>query len=208
MRTAGGTTGDVTAGGLTELPPWLGAGETKPAPRPLLLVQVFVNTWDGGTGFDLLADADTGASWLRAAGLAGPQAPLPVAALRQAIEVREGLRVLLAHNGGAPPPADAELAPLAALAHDSSPRLSVGPAGLVGLTAGPDGGLADGLAGLLLIVRDAQQSDLWSRLKACHNPECRWAFFDRSHAHRGMWCDMATCGNMIKNRNLRARRRS
>src|ERR1700733_8649580 len=177
MKTAGGTTVDVTPGGLTELPPWLGAGETKPAPGPLLLVQVFVNTWEGDTGIDLLADADTGASWLRAAGLAGPQAPLPVAALRQAIEVREGLRVLLAHNGGEPAPADEELEPLTALAQASSPRLSVGPAGLVGLTAGPDGSLADGLAGLLLIVRDAQQSGLWSRLKACGNPECRWAFF-------------------------------
>jgi predicted RNA-binding Zn ribbon-like protein len=207
MMTAGGTTSDVTAGGLTELPPWLGAGEIKPAPRPLLLVQAFVNTWDGETGIDLLADADTGASWLRAAGLAGPQAPLPVAALRQAIEVRESLRVLLAHNGGGPPPADTELEPLTALAQASSLKLSVGPAGLVGLTGGPDGGLAGGLAGLLLIVRDAQQSGLWSRLKACHNPECRWAFFDRSHAHRGTWCDMATCGNMIKNRNMRARRR-
>jgi predicted RNA-binding Zn ribbon-like protein len=35
----------------------------------------------------------------------------------------------------------------------------------------------------------------------------RWAFFDRSHARRGTWCDMAACGNMIKNRNFRARHR-
>jgi predicted RNA-binding Zn ribbon-like protein len=208
MATAGGTTADTTAGGRTELPPWLGAGEPKPAPGQLLLVQVFVNTWEGDTGIDLLADADTGTSWLRAAGLAGPQAALPMAALRQAIEVREGLRALLAHHGGEPPPSAEELEPLATLAQASSPRLSVGPAGLVGLTGGPDGGLADGLAGLLLIVRDAQQSGAWARLKACRNPECRWAFFDRSHAHRGTWCEMATCGNMIKNRNLRARRRS
>ncbi|HEX4062207.1 MAG TPA: CGNR zinc finger domain-containing protein [Streptosporangiaceae bacterium] len=208
MTTAGGTTGDVTAGGLAELPPWLGAGENKPAPGPLLLVQVFVNTWEGDTGIDLLADAETGASWLRAAGLAGPQAPLPVAALRQAIEVREALRALLAHNGGEPPPADEELEPLTALAEASHPRLSVGPDGLVGLAPGPDGSLTDGLAGLLLIVRDAQQSGLWPRLKACRNPECHWAFFDRSHAHRGAWCEMATCGNKIKNRNLRARQRA
>jgi predicted RNA-binding Zn ribbon-like protein len=207
MTTAGGTTGGLGAGGLAELPPWLGAGETKPAPRPLLLVQAFVNTWEGDTGIDLLADADTGASWLRAAGLAGPQASLPVAALRQAIEVREGLRALLAHNGGEPPPSGEELEPLTALAQASNPRLSVGPSGLVGLTTGRDGELAGGLAGLLLIVRDAQQSGSWPRLKACRNPECRWAFFDRSHAHRGTWCEMATCGNMIKNRNLRARRR-
>jgi predicted RNA-binding Zn ribbon-like protein len=193
---------------MTTLPAWAGMDETKPAPRPLLLVQVFVNTWEGDTGIDLLADADTGASWLRAAGLAGPQASLTEVALRQAIEVRESLRALLAHNGGEPPPPDEELGPLTALAQASHPRLSVGPSGLVGLTAGQDGELAAGLVGLLLIVRDAQRSGAWPRLKACRNPECRWAFFDRSHAHRGTWCDMATCGNMIKNRNLRARRRS
>src|SRR5581483_9399062 len=140
-------------------------------------------------------------------GDAVPADALSVAALRQAIEVRESLRALLAHNGGEPPAAGEELEPLVALAQASNPKLNIGPDGLVGLTAGTDGGLTDGLAGLLLIVRDAQQSGLWSRLKVCRNPECRWAFFDRSHAHRGMWCDMATCGNMIKNRNLRARRR-
>jgi len=59
--------------------------------------------------------------------------------------------------------------------------------------------------GLLLVVRDAQQQGTWPRLKVCRNPKCRWAFFDRSHARRGAWCDMASCGNMIKNRNFRAR---
>ena len=71
----------------------------------------------------------------------------------------------------------------------------------------PRGSLTAGLLGLLLAVRDAQQQGCWPRLKACRNPDCRWAFFDRSHAHRGAWCDMATCGNMIKNRNFRARHR-
>ncbi|MBV8462703.1 MAG: CGNR zinc finger domain-containing protein, partial [Acidimicrobiales bacterium] len=38
--------------------------------------------------------------------------------------------------------------------------------------------------------------------------ECHWAFYDRSHARRGAWCDMAACGNRAKNRTLRARRTS
>jgi len=45
----------------------------------------------------------------------------------------------------------------------------------------------------------------WPRLKACGNPDCRWAFYDRSHSRPGAWCDMATCGNRIKNRRLRQR---
>jgi predicted RNA-binding Zn ribbon-like protein len=70
----------------------------------------------------------------------------------------------------------------------------------------PDPVLAAGLR-LLLIVRDSQRDDTWPRLKACRNPECRWAFYDRSHSQQGRWCDMSVCGNRIKNRALRARQR-
>jgi predicted RNA-binding Zn ribbon-like protein len=58
---------------------------------------------------------------------------------------------------------------------------------------------------LLLAMRDAQRDGTWPRLKACGNPDCRWAFYDRSHSRAGAWCDMATCGNRIKNRRLRQR---
>ena len=46
----------------------------------------------------------------------------------------------------------------------------------------------------------------WGRMKLCGNPDCLWAFYDRSHSRRGAWCEMASCGNKLKNRNLRARR--
>jgi CGNR zinc finger len=74
------------------------------------------------------------------------------------------------------------------------------------LRTGSPGLLADGILRLLLIIRDSQADGTWSRMKLCTNAECQWAFFDRSHSRRGAWCDMATCGNKIKNRNLRARR--
>jgi predicted RNA-binding Zn ribbon-like protein len=71
----------------------------------------------------------------------------------------------------------------------------------------PDDGVGmPWIARLLLIIRDAQGDGTWDRLKACRNPDCRWAYYDRSHAGRGAWCDMAVCGNRIKNRNLRSRR--
>jgi predicted RNA-binding Zn ribbon-like protein len=89
----------------------------------------------------------------------------------------------------------------------AQPRLEVDVDGRVRL--GPDlpaRTLADGLLGLLLIIRDAQADGSWDRLKLCGNPDCRWAFYDRSHSRRGAWCEMASCGNRVKNRNLRARR--
>ena len=66
--------------------------------------------------------------------------------------------------------------------------------------------LADGLARLLLTIRDAQADGSWDRMKLCGNPDCLWAFYDRSHSRQGAWCDMASCGNRLKNRSLRARR--
>jgi predicted RNA-binding Zn ribbon-like protein len=89
----------------------------------------------------------------------------------------------------------------------AQPRLEVGADGRVRL--GPDlpaRTLTDGLLRLLLIIRDAQADGSWDRLKLCGNPDCRWAFYDRSHSRRGAWCEMASCGNRVKNRNLRARR--
>ena len=73
---------------------------------------------------------------------------------------------------------------------------------------GQAGNLTEGLLRLLVVIRDAQQDGSWARLKICGNPDCQWAFFDRSHSRQGSWCDMSSCGNLIKNRNLRARRRA
>src|ERR1700727_1934692 len=188
------------------LPSWSDPQEPKPAPQPLLLVQAFVNTLDVETGGDLLAAPAAAGPWLRDAGLVAAGAEPGPAALRRAREVREGLRALLARNGAGPPPAPGDLAPLEAVARARRPVLSIFPNGEVLVTPPPDGSLTGGLLTLLLVVRDAQLQGTWPRLKACRNPECGWAFYDRSHAHRGAWGEMARCGNVIKNRNFRARR--
>jgi predicted RNA-binding Zn ribbon-like protein len=188
------------------MPAWVPAGERKPAPPPLLLVQSFVNTRDLDLGTDLLADPGPAREWLRRSGLLAPRDTAGAPDLRTARDVRESIRALLVGNGGGPAPAAGDLRALAALARRSQLRLAIGPAGRVELGPRPGGRLAGGLAGLLLIIRDAQHDGTWARLKACRNHDCRWAFYDRSHTRRGAWCDMAVCGNLIKNRNLRARR--
>jgi predicted RNA-binding Zn ribbon-like protein len=188
------------------LPAWVPPPEQKPAPAPLLLVQAFVNTRDLDLGTDLLADPGPANQWLHQSGLLAPQHRARAGDLRAARDAREGIRALLDRNGGGPPPAAADLRPLEAVAGQSRPRLVIGPEGSVQLDPQPPGDLAAGLARLLLIIRDAQQDGTWARLKACRNNDCRWAFYDRSHTRQGAWCDMAVCGNLIKNRNLRARR--
>jgi predicted RNA-binding Zn ribbon-like protein len=192
--------------GMT-LPSWASHLESKLAPPPLLPVQAFVDTLDLDRHTDVLAHPDEAAGWLADAGLRGEDQPGLDADLRLARAVRESLRAMIGRNTGGPPLTGAELGPLEQVASQSAVRLLVTADGAVGLAAG--GGarrLADGLAGLLLAVRDAQADGSWDRLKLCGNPDCRWAFYDGSRSRQGAWCEMASCGNRLKNRNLRARR--
>jgi predicted RNA-binding Zn ribbon-like protein len=192
--------------GMT-LPSWASHLESKLAPPPLLLVQAFVDTLDLDLRTDVLAHADEARAWLADAGLRAEDQPGFDADLRLAREVRESLRAVIGRNTGGPPLTAAELRPLEQVTSQAAPRLEVTADGRVGLVAGDGAGrLADGLAGLLLAVRDAQADGSWDRLKLCGNPDCRWAFYDRSRSHQGAWCAMASCGNRLKNRNLRARR--
>jgi predicted RNA-binding Zn ribbon-like protein len=194
--------------GMT-LPSWASHLERKLAPPPLLLVQAFVDTLDLDLHTDVLARADEARAWLADAGLRDPDLPGFGADLRLAREVRESLRAMIGRNTGGPPLTEAKLRPLAQVTSQATPRLEVTGDGRVGLAAvGPvgPGRLADGLAGLLLAVRDAQSDGSWNRFRLCGNPDCRWAFYDGSRGRQGAWCEMASCGNRLKNRNLRARR--
>jgi predicted RNA-binding Zn ribbon-like protein len=199
----------VTLNGMT-MPSWASHVEDKLAPMPLLLVQAFVDTLDQDLGTDILADPDQARAWLADAGLRVPEpGPEPGFAddLRLAREARASIRALIGRNTGSEPLTPDVLAPLEKILRQAQPRLAVGPDGQVRLgPALPARALTDGLLGLLLIIRDAQADGSWDRLKLCSNPDCRWAFYDRSHSRRGAWCDMASCGNRVKNRNLRARR--
>jgi predicted RNA-binding Zn ribbon-like protein len=113
--------------------------------------------------------------------------------------MREGIRSLL--DGGS------EVEALRRVAATHRARLTVAEDGACELENAGAGELADGLFELLLIMHRAQEDGSWSRLKICANPDCRWAFFDRSRNQQGSWCNMAVCGNRLKNRQLRARRR-
>ena len=186
---------------------WLADDEPKPAPGPLLRVQALVNTVELPAGPDRLADPVDARPWLIDYHLLSPDADLEDTDLRLLRDVREALRALLVRNGGGPSPTTADLAPLHSVAAGGTARAEVDADGAVRLAAGGDS-VTERLVELVLIMRDAQRDGSWTRLKACGNDECQWAFYDRSRNHGGTWCEMSSCGNKLKNREFRARRRT
>jgi predicted RNA-binding Zn ribbon-like protein len=187
---------------------WLEKGkEPKPAPEPLRRVQSLINTIDWESGRDRLASAGEAAPWLVANGLLTPGRTPTVEDLRTLIGAREGLRAVVQQNTDGQAPDQALMSPLHQLAGAELVRAAVAEDGAVRLAPVGDSVRARLLA-LLLIVSDAQRDGTWVHLKACANDDCRWAFYDRSRNHGGTWCDMATCGNKLKNRDFRARRRT
>ncbi|KLI07059.1 Zn-ribbon-like motif protein [Mycolicibacterium conceptionense] len=186
---------------------WAGDSETKPAPGPLARIQALVNTIELPAGPDRLADVDDATPWLLANGLLAEGARPTAAELDLVRQVREALRALLIHNTGGPAPQADAVAVLQALTGWSTAKVDLAPDGQVRLSAAGDG-VAERLLELLLVMRDAQRDGTWARLKACANDECAWAFYDRSRNHGGTWCVMSECGNKLKNREFRARRRA
>ena len=45
------------------------------------------------------------------------------------------------------------------------------------------------------------------KVRACDNAECRWLFLDTSKNQGRRWCDMNLCGNRMKSRRFKAKRK-
>jgi predicted RNA-binding Zn ribbon-like protein len=192
---------------MPTLPSWYpDPDERKPAPAPLLLVQAFLNTRDLEARTDLLADVAVAEEWLRTAGLVSRRVRVGPDDLDRARGVREGIRSLVGTDRHAAK-GERQLGPLRRLAASGHPSLSVHRDGRVAIENAQHETLTDGLFDLLLSIRRAQEDGTWERLKACGNPECQWVYYDRSRNQQGNWCNMAVCGNRLKNRTLRERRR-
>jgi predicted RNA-binding Zn ribbon-like protein len=185
---------------------WLNEQEGKPAPDPLRQVQALINTLDLESGQDRLAENPEAAPWLVAHHLLEAGTPLTPTDLDTVVGVREALRAMTIRNSGGPIPTPDVLAPLREVAAGDLAQAHLDEDGTVRLAPAATSVQAK-LLGVLLIVRDAQRDGSWEHLKACANDECQWAFYDRSRNHGGTWCDMASCGNKLKNRDFRARKR-
>ncbi|MEU1330425.1 CGNR zinc finger domain-containing protein [Streptomyces sp. NPDC005865] len=168
--------------------------DRAPAPGGLALIQELVNTLNLETGADSLATEEG----LRAFELA----PGDAGALRGAQELRESLRAAcLAHAGYPPHRAVRGLTELLAA---GPVRVRVDAAsGAASLAASDSASLT---ARVAVAVAEGLVAGTWLRLKACEAGDCHWAYYDRSPAGRGRWCDMGVCGARAKMRAYRLRR--
>ena len=70
---------------------------------------------------------------------------------------------------------------------------------------------SDALAGLSAVVGELYNASIdgtLDRLKMCASEECRRVFFDRSKPATRRWCMSSLCGNRMKTRAYRERRRA
>lgn len=175
------------------------------APGELEQVRGFVNTVDLEAGTEELRDPEDLRTWLVERELASPDVRVSRPDLRRAIELREALRAILAaHTDGVPASPDAartldEFAVRAGLELRFDDR---GGARLEPVSGGVNGALGR----LLATVHGAIADGSWSRLKACRDHACAWAFYDHTKNRSGTWCNMEVCGNRAKARSYRTRR--
>lgn len=168
-------------------------GGRPPAPEPLRLVQLFVNTNDREGGRDALAGASATTRWFRDAGLRIGR--LDAHDVERVVDLREALRGLLLANNGQP-------------LHEWSLATVNEEARRIGVAVRftpmrPEielrgSGLDHALGRLLSVVFSAQVDGTWTRLKACRRDVCQWAFYDNSKNRAGTWCTMEICGNRVK----------
>ena len=184
-------------------------GDSPPertAPKPLDLVQRFVNTIDLETGEDELTSPELLRDWLAERGLVESSVTAGAADLRRALDVREGLRAVLQSNNGVAFDAGRveRLEKVAARARLRVCFVKDGGPELAPECSGVDGAIAR----LMAIVAAAAESGEWQRLKSCPRDTCFWAFYDHSKNRSGRWCSMESCGNIEKAKAFRERRRA
>jgi len=192
---------------LTSLPASYDAtAKVTPAPGQLEVVRQFLNTTDFEHATDEFESLRGARRWLVSRCLLPRTGQVSEAERTSLIELREGLRALAWAHNGAPLPRET-LVRLNKRASTASIGAVFDESGDVQLIAGK-GDVPQAISALLAIVCDSIRDGSWSRLKACRNKACGWAFYDASRNRVGTWCSMAVCGNRAKTRAYRRRRRA
>ena len=187
--------------------------EKFPVPGDVALLYDFVNSVDlrryveQGVAHDPGDELATPAqlqSWLQARGLLKRGRRVSRAEHREALELRNALRIFLA---AAPPGRASAMGPLTASATRFPLEVTASRDRVLDLR--PVAGRATGgLGGVLAELVRLSDSGRLERVKICDSDECRWVFYDRSKPGNRRWCSSDRCGNREKTRTYRKRQRS
>lgn len=115
------------------------------------------------------------------------------------VELRDALRAQLTTGDARALDAVAARGPLV---------VRFGDDGTARLEPASDDDASAGTAAVLALVHAAATDGGWRRLKACANPACQWVYYDASRNRSGRWCSMGECGDVMKARAYRGRRRA
>jgi predicted RNA-binding Zn ribbon-like protein len=186
--------------------------EKFPVPGDVALLYEFVNSIDlrqyveRGVAHepgDELATPAQLQKWLQARGLLKRGAKVSQAEHREALELRDALRIFLSattvERAAAAGPLEALAArfPLAVTASRDR-ALDLRP-----IAWRPTSGLGN----VLVELARLSDSGRLERVKICDSEECRWIFYDRSKPSNRRWCSSDRCGNREKTRTYRDRQR-
>jgi predicted RNA-binding Zn ribbon-like protein len=186
-----------------------------PRPAEVVRLEAFLNTVDRHTfgehgqkpdsRRELLATPGRLREWLVAQGLLDdPRARVGPGDLDRARALRDGLRAWLhARQGLDHHPGELDRA------RDLLGRLRL----RVGLGGGscalePTGDpVTAALERLAADLATAAATGALARLKICGAPDCRFVYYDHSRSRTSRWCSTEVCGNRMKTRRYRGRRR-
>lgn len=181
------------------------ATSTVVAPRPVpphveLLVS-FTNSEDHELNTDDLTTRAELTRWLVDHGLLARRVASTDDDLALARRLRAGLHdALVANHDGS-----SDYSALEAAAAELPLQLS-GADHQPGLRPLHDG-VPGALSRVLIAVNSSVADDTWRRLKICSADDCAWAYFDTTKNRSRAWCEWG-CGNKVKTRNYRARKRA
>jgi len=141
---------------------------------------------------------------LRTGAAEAPQAAQQL--FERAIAFREALaRVLLARTEGRAP-ANEDLRLIDAQYARTAPfaRLAPTPEGFAWSLDAADSALDAALRPIVESAVGLLTSSRLARLRRCGSPTCYWLFLDETKNCSRRWCEMASCGNLMKVRRHRA----
>ena len=180
-------------------------GGRAAAPRPLDLVQDFVNTEIPEWARDDIATPELLEEWLRERGLLEEDEWIAAEDFVAARELRDALRGLALLNTTAERPDDVTrrriVSALSAVELRAALDLDGRP-----VPAPGGSGARRALSSIVAVVLEAQAAGSWRRLKACRKESCGWLFYDASRNCSSSWCSMSICGNRVKTAAYRRRR--